>query len=124
MVDFGLFIPNFFLTILPIFCMIWTGDVFGSTNTHIFAFFVSIPSPIVAQEAITMTSSFGVSSNFSNVFVLDSILSFELNPIIFIFLYILFVGNSALRTFLNALINSALFTKLFTDVSLSVFTYA
>ena len=103
--------------------MIFTKDDFGSTKTHIFAFLVSIPSLIVSHEEITITSLSSVVSNLFNILILSLPLIDELNPIIEIFLYFLSnFGNSFLQISLNTILNPFSLTKLFTDVSLSVFT--
>ena len=81
-----------------------------------------MPSPIVSHDEITIISLSGLASNLSKIILRSFKPIEELNPIIEIFVYFLFSGNSISCTFLNAVINSFSFTKLLTDVSLSVLT--
>ena len=123
-VDGGLYIPFSLRTIRPMFWMILTNDVFGSTKTHMFAFLVSMPSPMVSHEDMIYTSLSKVLSNFFKM-VLRSPVGIEaLSAIISNFLYNpTFSGNSFVKIFVNASSNSSLFpsfANLSTEVLLSL----
>ena len=94
----------------------------GSTNTHIFAFFVSIPSPMVSHEEIIIISSSSVLSNFLSITSLCLGLTDEDNSVICTFVYFLISGNSVFCICLKTALNIVLSTKFITEVSLSVLT--
>ena len=113
-----------FLTMRPIFWTIFTKDVLGSTNTHILAFLVSVPSPIVSQDEMTITSLSFVLSNCARISSLLVPLIPACNSIIWMRLNLdaLILGNSFFNTDLNEATNNFSSTKLLTEVSRSVLT--